>query len=84
MRLTITRLYIHMSVSVLCGSELCEVLETDEAGGEAQVTGPVQYQCLDCLALFDSPEVWLEHRQTHSRSTTHSNTVTVSSSLNPS
>lgn len=55
--------------------ELCEVLETEEARQEAQVSGPVQYQCLDCLALFDSPEVWLEHRETHSRSSTHSNTV---------
>jgi hypothetical protein len=33
-------------------SELCEVLETDEAGAED--SGPVKYQCLDCLALFDS------------------------------
>ncbi|XP_062321576.1 zinc finger protein 574 isoform X1 [Osmerus eperlanus] len=63
--------------------ELCEVLETDEAGGDAQVSGPVQYQCLDCLALFDSPEVWLEHRQTHSRSSTHSNTVTQEYVLQP-
>ncbi|XP_019896509.2 zinc finger protein 574 isoform X2 [Esox lucius] len=52
--------------------ELCEVLETDETGAEGQVSGPVQYQCLDCLALFDSPEVWLAHRQTHSKSSTHS------------
>ena len=50
--------------------ELCEVLETDEAGAEG--SGPVKYQCLDCLALFDSPEVWLEHRNSHSRSSTHS------------
>eukprot|EP00063_Salmo_salar_P034153 XP_014008988.1 PREDICTED: zinc finger protein 574-like [Salmo salar] len=56
--------------------ELCEVLETDEAGTEGQVSGPVQYQCLDCLALFDSPEVWLAHRQTHSKSSTHSATET--------
>lgn len=41
---------------------------------EAQDSGPVHYQCLDCLALFDSPETWLEHRRTHSRSSTHSNT----------
>ncbi|KAG7216941.1 hypothetical protein INR49_001595 [Caranx melampygus] len=54
--------------------ELCEVLETEETRSEAQVSGPVQYQCLDCLALFDSPETWLEHRRTHSRSSTHSNT----------
>lgn len=75
---------------VLCSPELCEVLETDEAGTEGQVSGPVQYQCLDCLALFDSPEVWLAHRQTHSKSSTHSATETVSikyqhiSSENPS
>ncbi|XP_033979847.1 zinc finger protein 574 [Trematomus bernacchii] len=53
--------------------ELCEVLETEE-GSEGQMSGPVQYQCLDCLALFDSPDTWLEHRRTHSRSSTHSNT----------
>ncbi|XP_035018484.1 zinc finger protein 27 isoform X2 [Hippoglossus stenolepis] len=53
--------------------ELCEVMETEEGGSEAQGSGPVQYQCLDCLALFESPETWLEHRRTHSRSSTHSN-----------
>ncbi|XP_071397324.1 zinc finger protein 574 [Centroberyx affinis] len=63
--------------------ELCEVLETEEAGSEAQLSGPVQYQCLDCLALFDSPEIWLEHRQTHSRSSTHSNTETTEYVLQP-
>ncbi|KAM9353161.1 uncharacterized protein znf526 [Symphorus nematophorus] len=63
--------------------ELCEVLETEAAGTEAQVPGPVQYQCLDCLALFDSPETWLEHRRTHSRSSTHSNTDTVEYVLQP-
>ncbi len=52
-------------------------MEEEEAGSEAQASGPVQYQCLDCLALFDSPETWLEHRRTHSRSSTHSNTETV-------
>ncbi|XP_034730011.1 zinc finger protein 574 isoform X4 [Etheostoma cragini] len=56
--------------------ELCEVLETEERS-EGQMSGPVQYQCLDCLALFDSPETWLEHRRTHSRSSTHSNTETM-------
>lgn len=59
-----------------CSSELCEVLEAEEAGSDAQLSGPVQYQCLDCLALFDSPETWLEHRRTHSRSSTHSTTET--------
>ncbi|XP_022612294.1 zinc finger protein 574 [Seriola dumerili] len=63
--------------------ELCEVLETEEAGSEAQVSGPVQYQCLDCLALFDSPETWLEHRRTHSRSSTHSNTEPTEYVLQP-
>ncbi|KAM4581488.1 uncharacterized protein znf526 [Odontesthes bonariensis] len=56
--------------------ELCEVLETGDANSEAEVSGPVRYQCLDCLTLFDSPETWLEHRRTHSRSSTHSNTET--------
>uniref|UniRef100_UPI0037E76E78 zinc finger protein 574 n=1 Tax=Semicossyphus pulcher TaxID=241346 RepID=UPI0037E76E78 len=63
--------------------ELCEVLETEEAGSGAEVSGPVQYQCLDCLALFDSPDTWLEHRRTHSRSSTHSNTETVEYVLQP-
>lgn len=62
--------------------ELCEVLETEE-GSDGQMSGPVQYQCLDCLALFDSPETWLEHRRTHSRSTTHSNTEAVEYVLQP-
>lgn len=63
--------------------ELCEVLETDEAGSEAQLSDPVQYQCLDCLALFDSPGTWLEHRRTHSRSSTHSNAETMEYVLQP-
>ncbi|XP_026173226.2 zinc finger protein 574 isoform X2 [Mastacembelus armatus] len=63
--------------------ELCEVLETEEDGSEAQVSRPVQYQCLDCLALFDSAETWLEHRRTHSRSSTHSNTETTEYLLQP-
>ncbi|KAM6936072.1 uncharacterized protein znf526 isoform 1-T2 [Lycodopsis pacificus] len=62
--------------------ELCEVLETEE-GSEGQMSGPVQYQCLDCLALFDSPETWLEHRRTHSRSSTHSNTEVMEYVLQP-
>ncbi|XP_042345235.1 zinc finger protein 585A [Plectropomus leopardus] len=62
--------------------ELCEVLEAEE-GSEGQISGPVQYQCLDCLALFDSPETWLEHRRTHSRSSTHSNTEAVEYVLQP-
>ncbi|KAM4736526.1 uncharacterized protein znf526 isoform 1-T3 [Anableps anableps] len=56
--------------------EVCEVQEMDQASLEAEAQGPVQYQCLDCLALFDSPDTWLEHRRTHSRSSTHSNTHT--------
>ncbi|KAF7656740.1 hypothetical protein LDENG_00037110 [Lucifuga dentata] len=63
--------------------ELCEVMEAEEASSEAQMSGPVQYQCLDCLALFDSPETWLEHRRTHSRSSTHSNTETMEYVLQP-
>lgn len=57
-------------------SELCEVTEVDSVDAEV----PIQYQCLECLALFDTPELWLAHRQTHSRSSTHSslNTDTVS------
>uniref|UniRef100_A0A3P8SPT7 Zinc finger protein 526 n=1 Tax=Amphiprion percula TaxID=161767 RepID=A0A3P8SPT7_AMPPE len=58
-------------------------LEADETGSETRVSGPVQYQCLDCLALFDSPETWLEHRRTHSRSSTHSNTETTEYVLQP-
>ncbi|MED6243986.1 hypothetical protein ATANTOWER_022768 [Ataeniobius toweri] len=63
--------------------EMCEILETQEAASDTQVHGPVQYQCLDCLALFDSPDTWLEHRRTHSRSSTHSNTATVEYVLQP-
>lgn len=48
-----------------------------EAGSEAQILESAQYQCLDCLALFDSAETWLEHRRSHSRSSTHSNTETM-------
>lgn len=58
-------------------SELCEVVEAQEAGSEAQMLESAQYQCLDCLALFDSAESWLEHRRSHSRSSTHSNAETM-------
>ncbi|XP_033836694.1 zinc finger protein 574 [Periophthalmus magnuspinnatus] len=51
--------------------DLCEV--EVEVNPESQASQPVQYQCLDCLALFNSPETWLEHRRTHSRSVTHTN-----------
>ncbi|TKS82290.1 Zinc finger protein 574 [Collichthys lucidus] len=70
-------------VCMTSSTEMCEVLETEEAASETQVSGPVQYQCLDCLALFDSPETWLEHRRTHSRSSTHSTTETVEYVLQP-
>lgn len=51
--------------------DLCEIIETQvEVKQEPQE--PVQYQCLDCLALFNSPETWLAHRHTHS-SVTHTN-----------
>ncbi|XP_061573141.1 zinc finger protein 574 [Cololabis saira] len=63
--------------------EVCEVLEVEEASAEAQVSGTVQYQCLDCLALFNSPDTWLEHRRTHSRSSTHSNAETTEYVLQP-
>lgn len=69
-------LFIGTFVCMFVFPELCEVLETEERS-EGQMAGPVQYQCLDCLALFDSPETWLEHRRTHSRSSTHSNTETM-------
>ncbi|XP_064154486.1 zinc finger protein 574 [Anguilla rostrata] len=52
--------------------ELCEVVESGEAVTAPPVSGQIQYQCLECLALFDTPEVWLAHRQTHSKSSTHS------------
>lgn len=57
-------------------SEICEVTEVGGAISEV----PIQYQCLECLALFDTPDLWLAHRQTHSRSSTHStlSTETVS------
>ncbi|KAM9722790.1 uncharacterized protein znf526 isoform 1-T2 [Menidia menidia] len=63
--------------------ELCQVVEAGAASSEAQMSGPVQYQCLDCLALFDSPETWLDHRRTHSRSSTHSNTEATEYVLHP-
>uniref|UniRef100_A0A3Q4HYQ7 Zinc finger protein 526 n=1 Tax=Neolamprologus brichardi TaxID=32507 RepID=A0A3Q4HYQ7_NEOBR len=75
---------MHMrEVGIEVEQQLCEVMEAEEAGSEAQAAGPVQYQCLDCLALFDSPETWLEHRRTHSRSSTHSNTETTEYVLQP-
>ncbi|XP_062848806.1 zinc finger protein 574 isoform X2 [Trichomycterus rosablanca] len=45
--------------------ELCEVAETEEAVAAV----PIQYQCLECLALFDTAELWMAHRQTHKIST---------------
>lgn len=74
---------IKEAVTVFCRlipAELCEVLESNESPSEAQILENVKYQCLDCLAMFYSPEMWLEHRKSHSRSSTHSNTeVTVRS-----
>lgn len=52
-------------------------MEPQEAESEAQMLESAQYQCLDCLALFDSAETWLEHRRSHSRSSTHSNAETM-------
>ncbi|KAJ8287742.1 hypothetical protein COCON_G00004010, partial [Conger conger] len=51
--------------------ELCEVVESSETMTAPQLSGQIQYQCLECLALFDTPEVWLAHRQTHNKSSTH-------------
>uniref|UniRef100_A0A1A8BEP9 Zinc finger protein 526 n=1 Tax=Nothobranchius kadleci TaxID=1051664 RepID=A0A1A8BEP9_NOTKA len=62
---------------------LCEVLEMEQASSQIQDSGPVQYQCLDCLALFDSPDAWLEHRRTHNSSSTHSNTQTTEYVIQP-
>ncbi|KAJ8289847.1 hypothetical protein GJAV_G00006020 [Gymnothorax javanicus] len=50
--------------------ELCELVDSCETVTAPAVTGQIQYQCLDCLALFDTPEVWLAHRQTHNKSST--------------
>lgn len=53
------------------------MLEEQDAGPVTPVLEAAQYQCLDCLALFDSAETWLEHRRSHSRSSTHSNAETM-------
>ncbi|XP_066575515.1 zinc finger protein 574 [Amia ocellicauda] len=58
--------------------ELCQVVESsaESAGLSAPpLTAQIQYQCLECLALFDSPEVWLAHRQTHSKAAGHTDTT---------
>lgn len=55
-------------------------MESSETETAPQVSGQIQYQCLECLALFDTPEVWLAHRQTHNKSSaqnTVSETVSV-------
>ncbi|XP_041082439.1 zinc finger protein 574 isoform X2 [Polyodon spathula] len=50
-----------------------EFLEEEQSPGGAVLaaappsTHQIHYQCLECQALFDSPEVWLAHRQTHSK-----------------
>ncbi|XP_048882817.1 zinc finger protein 574 isoform X2 [Brienomyrus brachyistius] len=54
--------------AVEAGQELCEVVAAGESGTAPPLSGQIQYQCLDCLALFDTPEVWLAHRQTHNKS----------------
>lgn len=46
-------------------TEFCEVAETDAAVAAV----PIHYQCLECLALFDTAELWMAHRQTHKIST---------------
>lgn len=49
-------------------AEVCEVAETDAAVAAM----PIHYQCLECLALFETPEMWMAHRQTHGKISTHS------------
>ncbi|KAI4811126.1 hypothetical protein KUCAC02_014045 [Chaenocephalus aceratus] len=53
--------------------ELCEVFGGQRKGPRVRCRDPFSTSVLDCLALFDSPDTWLEHRRTHSRSSTHSN-----------
>ncbi|XP_039629087.1 zinc finger protein 420 isoform X2 [Polypterus senegalus] len=36
-------------------------------GETQQSTQQIHYQCLECQALFDSPDMWLAHRQTHTK-----------------
>ncbi|XP_061675684.1 zinc finger protein 574 [Syngnathoides biaculeatus] len=61
---------MHMREAGMEGNqqELCETEVPQDSGSQAPQ--PVQYQCLDCLALFDSPNTWLEHRKSHNSSTT--------------
>ncbi|XP_026875243.2 zinc finger protein 574 isoform X1 [Electrophorus electricus] len=59
--------------------ELCEVAEP---GGNVAAV-PIHYQCLECLALFDTPEQWLAHRQTHERISTHSSMADTDYVLQP-
>ncbi|XP_030640936.1 zinc finger protein 574 [Chanos chanos] len=51
---------------------LSEVTEVDPGAGPGEESIPIQYQCLECLALFNTAELWLAHRHTHSKSNTHS------------
>ncbi|XP_066540124.1 zinc finger protein 574 [Hoplias malabaricus] len=62
---------MHMREAGLDGEHetICEVAETDAAVASV----PIHYQCLECLALFDTPEQWMAHRQTHGKISTHSN-----------
>ncbi|KAL2083847.1 hypothetical protein ACEWY4_019365 [Coilia grayii] len=52
--------------------ELCEVLESAEYVSDPDGSAPIQYQCLECHALFHTPELWMQHRHTHTKSSTHS------------
>uniref|UniRef100_A0A3B4EB79 C2H2-type domain-containing protein n=2 Tax=Pygocentrus nattereri TaxID=42514 RepID=A0A3B4EB79_PYGNA len=72
---------MHMREAGLDGehAELCEVAETDTA----VATVPIHYQCLECLALFDTPELWMAHRQTHGKISTHSNMAEADYVLQP-
>ncbi|XP_051920959.1 zinc finger protein 574 isoform X1 [Hippocampus zosterae] len=61
---------MHMQVAGVeaAQQELCEATVPEESSSQAPQA--VQYQCLDCLALFDSPDTWLQHRKSHNSSTT--------------
>ncbi|XP_048116747.1 zinc finger protein 574 isoform X2 [Alosa alosa] len=65
---------MHMSAGLEAEHEVCEVLEAGEGGSDPD--GPIQYQCLECLQLFNTPELWLQHTHTHQSNThsAHSNT----------
>ncbi|XP_076847243.1 uncharacterized protein znf526 isoform X2 [Brachyhypopomus gauderio] len=59
--------------------DVCEVVEP---GGTVAAV-PIHYQCLECLALFDTPELWMAHRQTHDQIGTHSSMADADYVLQP-